>query len=293
MGRDISRLHPRLQGKVAQLQKACEKAGLALGIGECFRSAAEQDALYAQGRTSPGAIVTNAPGSSYSSQHQWGIAFDFFKNVSGHAYDDNGFFSRVGAMGKSLGLGWGGDWKDFPDRPHLYLPDWGDTPSLLKQRYGTFENFKASWTGGEGDEKPQTSAPAFSPLVRDGQIHLNNYVGAGLAVDGIRGSATKAAGIRAAQQAMNLDYAAGLAADGIWGPASDGALKGHYVELGETQELVRAVQILLLLRQTDPKGVDAVFGSGTLAAVRQYQQQANLAADGVAGYDTIRSLLEV
>ena len=74
MGRDISRLHPRLQGKVAQLQKACEKAGLALGIGECFRSAAEQDALYAQGRTSPGAIVTNAPGSSYSSQHQWGIA---------------------------------------------------------------------------------------------------------------------------------------------------------------------------------------------------------------------------
>ena len=78
MGRDISRLHPRLQGKVAQLQKACEKAGLALGIGECFRSAAEQDALYAQGRTSPGAIVTNAPGSSYSSQHQWGIAFDFF-----------------------------------------------------------------------------------------------------------------------------------------------------------------------------------------------------------------------
>ena len=80
---------------------------------------------------------------------------------------------------------------------------------------------------------------------------------------------------------MNLDYAAGLAADGIWGPASDGALKGHYVELGETQELVRAVQILLLLRQTDPKGVDAVFGSGTLAA------------DGVAGYATIRSLLEV
>ena len=129
--------------------------------------------------------------------------------------------------------------------------------------------------------------------MRDGQIHLNNYVGAGLAADGIRGSATKAAGIRAVQQAMNLDYAAGLAADGIWGPASDGALKGHYVELGETQELVRAVQILLLLRQTDPKGVDAVFGSGTLAAVRQYQQQANLAADGVAGYATIRSLLEV
>ena len=85
MGRDISKLHPRLQKTIAQLQEVCRNEKLALGIGECFRSVEEQDELYAQGRTKPGAIVTNAPGSSYSSQHQWGIAFDFFKNVSGHA----------------------------------------------------------------------------------------------------------------------------------------------------------------------------------------------------------------
>ena len=78
MGRDISELHPRLQKTISQLQAACRQENLALGIGECFRSVAEQDALYAQGRTKPGAIVTNAPGSSYSSQHQWGIAFDFY-----------------------------------------------------------------------------------------------------------------------------------------------------------------------------------------------------------------------
>ncbi len=293
MGRDISQLHPRLQAAVSQLQKLCGREGLALGIGECFRSPAEQDALYAQGRTAPGAIITNAPGSSYSSQHQWGIAFDFFKNVSGHAYDDDRFFSRVGTLGKSLGLGWGGDWKDFPDRPHLYLPDWGDTPALLKQRYGTFANFKASWTAGEGDEKTPSSSGESSALVRDAQIHLNNYVNAGLDTDGYYGPASRAAGIRAVQQAMNMDYQAGLAVDGIWGSRSDGALKGHYVEYGEQQELVRAVQILLLLRQRDPKGVDGIFGQGMLAAVRQYQKDAGLDADGVAGYNTVRSLAGV
>mgnify|MGYP000004768116 CR=1 FL=1 len=66
MGRDISKLHPRLQKTIAQLQEVCRNENLALGIGECFRSVAEQDELYAQGRTKPGAIVTNAPGSSYS-----------------------------------------------------------------------------------------------------------------------------------------------------------------------------------------------------------------------------------
>lgn len=146
MARDIKQLHPRLQQKVAQLKELCAKEGLQLGIGECFRSVAEQDALYAQGRTKAGSIVTNAKGSSYESQHQWGIAFDFFKNIKGQEYNDSTFFARVGALAKSIGLGWGGDWTGFVDRPHLYLPDWGSTTSKLKQQYGTFEKFKKTWT---------------------------------------------------------------------------------------------------------------------------------------------------
>ena len=145
MSRNITDLHPVLQQKISELQKLCKKEGLELGIGECFRSVAEQNALYAQGRTTPGSIVTNAKGSSYSSQHQWGIAFDFFKNVKGHAYDDTAFFNRVGALAKSIGLGWGGDWTKPVDKPHVYLPDWGKTTSTLKARYGTFEKFKKTW----------------------------------------------------------------------------------------------------------------------------------------------------
>lgn len=149
MARDITQLHPRLQEKIAQLKELCKKEGLALGIAECFRTVAEQDALYAKGRTTAGSIVTNAKGSTYSSQHQWGIAFDFFKNIKGHEYDDASFFARVGALAKSIGLGWGGDWTGFVDRPHLYLPDWGSTTTKLKQQYGTFEKFKATWKATE------------------------------------------------------------------------------------------------------------------------------------------------
>lgn len=224
---------------------------------------------------------------------QWGIAFDFFKNVSGHAYDDNSFFSRVGAMGKSLGLGWGGDWTDFPDRPHLYLPDWGDTPSLLKQRYGTFENFRATWTGGEGDENSSAPAAGASSLVRDGQIHLNNYVNAGLALDGIRGSATK----KAAVQSRSAGHEHGLRRGSLrgrplgkgLGRRPEGPLCGKRRAAGTG----RAVQILLLLRDVNPGGVDGIFGDRMLATVKTYQKSARLSEDGVAGYKTVKSLLSV
>lgn len=150
--RDIKQLHPELQQKIALLKLLCKGEGLELGIGECLRTVEEQDELYSQGRTKPGNIVTYAPGNSYSSQHQWGIAFDFFKDVPGHAYDDLGFFRQVGELAKSIGLAWGGDWDGFVDRPHVYLPYWGDTPAALIREYGVPENFFVSW---EPEEKLQ------------------------------------------------------------------------------------------------------------------------------------------
>ncbi len=73
---DRTKLHPWLNYKLTLLLKQCAKKEIYLIITQGFRSKAEQDALYAQGRTKKGKIVTNAKGSDYSSQHQWGIAFD-------------------------------------------------------------------------------------------------------------------------------------------------------------------------------------------------------------------------
>ena len=146
MSRDITMCHPQLQELANKLVAECKKKGLIVKLGECFRSVAEQDALYAQGRTTAGSIVTNAKGSSYSSMHQWGVAFDVIRNDGKGAYNDNdGWFSKVGKVGKSLGLEWGGDWTSPVDKPHFQLPQWGSTPAKLKQLYGNVENFKKTW----------------------------------------------------------------------------------------------------------------------------------------------------
>ena len=176
MGRDITKCHPQLQEAFKQLAAKCNAQGLTIGLGECFRTVAEQDALYAQGRTKPGSIVTNAKGSSYSSQHQWGIAFDFYRNDGKGAYNESGdFFRRVGQIAKSIGLGWGGDWTSIIDKPHIYLPNWGSGTGVLKQQYGTFERFKQTWATEKkeyvyqpiGTGEAQVEVTASSLVVRD------------------------------------------------------------------------------------------------------------------------------
>ena len=85
-----------------------------------FRSFEEQERLYAQGRSTPGPIVTNARGGS--SFHQYGVAFDVAFLVNGRAsWDNNLPWERLGKMGELIGLEWGGRWTSFVDRPHFQL----------------------------------------------------------------------------------------------------------------------------------------------------------------------------
>ena len=142
-----TKLHPWLNYKLGLLLKQCAKKGIYLIITEGFRSKEYQDKLYAKGRTKPGNIVTNAKGSDYSSQHQWGIAFDIAINDSKLLYNE-ATIRKVAKIAKSkkVGLAWGGDWVSPVDTPHFYLDKWGDTPSKLKRTYKTFDNFKKTWT---------------------------------------------------------------------------------------------------------------------------------------------------
>ena len=101
--RDITLCHPRLQRIASAWIKACATEGITVAIGETFRTVAEQDA-YMHKAYQAGEKVTNAPGSSYSSQHQWGIAFDFYLKMdidgdgstSDDAYNDStGMFKKA------------------------------------------------------------------------------------------------------------------------------------------------------------------------------------------------------
>ena len=182
MGRDISLCHPELQQKAEKLVSACRGHGLLIGIGECFRTVAEQDALYAKGRTEPGSIVTNAKGSSYSSHHQWGTAFDIYRNDGEGAYNDSdGFFSKVGAIGVKIGLEWGGNWRSPVDKPHFQLPYWGSTTAMLKNLYGTPEEFKKTWEAEEVEkvynwtvEVPDWARPTVQKLLDKGYLKGND-----------------------------------------------------------------------------------------------------------------------
>ena len=142
---DRTKLHPWLDQKLTVLLKKCAKKGIYLIITEGFRTKEYQDGLYAQGRTKPGKIVTNAKGSTYSSQHMWGIAFDIAINDSKLLYD-TATIKKVAKVAKKIGLGWGGDWTSIVDTPHFYLPKWGSTTSSLKAAYGTPDRFKKTWT---------------------------------------------------------------------------------------------------------------------------------------------------
>ena len=305
MSIDMNAIHPRLASALQKLQSQCAAKGLALGFSTGYRSKAEQDALYAQGRSTAGSIVTNARGGY--SQHNWGIAADFFQNIKGREWEAS-FFNTVGPMAEVLGLGWGGRWTDFVDRPHLYLPDWGDTPTPLINKYGLngFASFKATWSGSSSGSSSSGSSSGttttnwqdklnypllHSDATKRAQIHLNNYVNWKLDVDGYLGKKTLQAMIAAIQYALNADYKAGLTVDGLYGSKTEAALKSRILEMGSSGELVRALQIDLLARGDDPIQIDGSFGKNTKTAVETFQRDTGLTKDGVAGIKTFSSLI--
>ena len=114
-----------------------------------------------------------------------------------------------------------------------------------------------------------------------------------LATADMQKSGTKKAGIKVLQTAMNLDYKAGLKVDGLWGTKTSNALKGHTVRKGEKQYMVTALEILLMLKGYNANGVESpgVFGSGLQTAVKDYQKDHGLSVDGIAGYNTFKSLI--
>lgn len=107
--RSLSDLHPKVKALAEKFIAECDKAGIDVLIYSTYRDGASQDALYAQGRTKPGRIVTNAKaGQSY---HNWRCAFDFVPVVAGKArWDDKEAYAKCGNIAESIGLEWAGRW---------------------------------------------------------------------------------------------------------------------------------------------------------------------------------------
>lgn len=120
MSRDVTDLLPAARERAEAMLVATEQAGYPVFITSTLRTFHEQDELHAQGRTTSGSIVTNARGGE--SRHNHGLAFDVaFVRPAGEDIFD-GPWDQIGAIGRDLGLEWGGDWTGFVDRPHFQVP---------------------------------------------------------------------------------------------------------------------------------------------------------------------------
>lgn len=116
--RRISDLHPKVQILAESFLEACAEEGIDVIITSTYRDAESQNALYAQGRTSPGNRVTNAKAGQ--SWHNYQLAFDFCPIVNGKAdWNNISLFVRCGEIGESVGLEWAGRWTTFKELAHL------------------------------------------------------------------------------------------------------------------------------------------------------------------------------
>lgn len=120
--RDINDLLPPARDRAKAFLEACKKAGIDLLVTSTYRDHESQAALFAQGRTAPGKIVTNArPGESF---HNWRVALDVVPIVNGKpVWETTGeagkLWDRVGQIGESVGLEWAKRWKSFPELAHF------------------------------------------------------------------------------------------------------------------------------------------------------------------------------
>ncbi|PZD96429.1 M15 family peptidase [Paenibacillus sambharensis] len=136
----VTGLHPIVAAKQNELIRLTEEAGITILITDGFRSKEEQDALYRQGRSDEGPVVTHAQGGE--SYHNYGLAIDFaLRTDDGDviwdlSYDGNGNgesdWMEVVSIAKDLGFTWGGDWASFRDYPHLQM-DFGYSIRELKK----------------------------------------------------------------------------------------------------------------------------------------------------------------
>ncbi len=115
--RKIEDCIPELQKKYILFREHMTRAGLDFIITCTKRFQSEQEVLYAQGRTTPGKIVT----WTLNSKHLQGRAFDIAMLKNGKLTWDEKDYKSAGEIGREINLKWGGDFKKNKDYPHFEI----------------------------------------------------------------------------------------------------------------------------------------------------------------------------
>ena len=130
----ISNLEPEFADKVREFKlRLLQETGYEWYVAQGRRTIAEQNALYAKGRTVGGSVVTNARGGS--SPHNFGLAVDMVPIVNGALnwnYPDRGF-QQYADLAKANGFVAGFYFHSIHDPDHIEDPNWKVQQALWKE----------------------------------------------------------------------------------------------------------------------------------------------------------------
>lgn len=128
-----------------------------------------------------------------------------------------------------------------------------------------------------------------SSSIREVQSWINANYGAGVEEDGIFGPETRGGLVYSLQSELNGLYGADLATDRCFGPITKSKCPclSRYVR----GDLVKILQGALICLGYNTGGFDGIYGDITYGSVRDYQARRGLEVDGIAGPNTLESLL--
>jgi hypothetical protein len=111
--RTLELLYPPFAFALLRLFATARSEGLRIAIYETYRSQERQLDLFNKGATK---LKKNG-------MHHFGIACDivFLDGVGNPSWGAGHNWTRLGAIGRELGLEWGGTWTSFIDKPHFQL----------------------------------------------------------------------------------------------------------------------------------------------------------------------------
>lgn len=232
----------------ASIHRLDAQTGRVLPIASAGRTYAQQAELYRLYKAGKGPLAL-PPGTSI---HETGNAIDWGNAV----YTFLGLYAGLGERGLTINRN--------GHRRTVSSEVWHTEYDPNRDQY----RGSGSSGGGSG---------AGAPSIAAVQTWLNTNLNAGLTVDGQDGPKTQAA-VKRYQAIL------GVGQDGKWGAGTEAAHRAaHPANHLYGNAWVRAIQDKLNRLNYGPLTVDGLDGGGTRAAVKKFQQDNGLTADGVAG----------